>query len=55
LLQKDAVLLIGPEGDFTTAEIEAALAAGCQPVSLGTTRLRTETAGVVGAALLCVQ
>lgn len=55
LLQKDAVLLIGPEGDFTTAEIEAALAAGCQPVSLGITRLRTETAGVVGAALLCVE
>lgn len=55
LMQKDAVLLIGPEGDFTAAEIEAALAAGCQSVSLGTTRLRTETAGVVGAALLCVQ
>ncbi|MFN4286329.1 MAG: 16S rRNA (uracil(1498)-N(3))-methyltransferase [Lacibacter sp.] len=41
-------------GGLTTADTEAALAAGCQPVSFGTTRLRTETAGVVGAALLCV-
>lgn len=54
LLQQDATLFIGPEGDFSAAEIEAALAAGCQPVTLGSTRLRTETAGVVGAALLCV-
>lgn len=46
-------ILIGPEGDFTTHEIQAALSAGYQPVSLGNTRLRTETAGIVAATLLC--
>ncbi|WP_018628518.1 RsmE family RNA methyltransferase [Niabella aurantiaca] len=52
---EDSILLIGPEGDFTTEEIGTALANGYQPVTLGATRLRTETAGVVAAALLCVQ
>ncbi len=47
-------LLIGPEGDFTAKEIELALKNGFIPVNLGTTRLRTETAGVAGAALLCL-
>lgn len=45
-------LLIGPEGDFTPAEIQSALKAGYEPVSLGNTRLRTETAGIVAAAVL---
>lgn len=49
-----ATILIGPEGDFTPKEIELALQNGYQPVSLGETRLRTETAGVVAAALLCL-
>jgi 16S rRNA (uracil1498-N3)-methyltransferase len=49
---KDCSILIGPEGDFTPSEIEAALAAKYLPVSLGETRLRTETAGMVAAALL---
>ncbi len=40
-------ILIGPEGDFSAAEISRALAAGYQGVSLGPSRLRTETAGVV--------
>lgn len=48
----EAVLLIGPEGDFTPDEIRLALEHGFQPVSLGATRLRTETAGVAGAVLL---
>jgi 16S rRNA (uracil1498-N3)-methyltransferase len=43
----DYLILIGPEGDFSTEEINAALKAGFQPVSLGDSRLRTETAGVV--------
>jgi 16S rRNA (uracil1498-N3)-methyltransferase len=47
------LLLIGPEGDFTEAEIQHALEAGLGAVSLGDTRLRTETAGVTGAVLLC--
>lgn len=48
------ILLIGPEGDFTPEEIDQAIKAGYQPVTLGTTRLRTETAGLVGATLLCI-
>ncbi len=51
---QNQLLLIGPEGDFTPAEIDSALAAGFKPVTLGDTRLRTETAGIVGATLLCV-
>jgi 16S rRNA (uracil1498-N3)-methyltransferase len=54
LLQKgSAIILIGPEGDFTQKEIDLALGNGFKPVSLGKTRLRTETAGIVAAALLC--
>ncbi len=43
----DALILIGPEGDFTAGEVKLAVASGFQPVSLGTSRLRVETAGVV--------
>lgn len=43
-----AMLLIGPEGDFSTAEIEQAVAAGFTEVSLGSMRLRTETAALAG-------
>ena len=39
-------ILIGPEGDFTTSEIELAIENGWQPVSLGKSRLRTETAAI---------
>jgi 16S rRNA (uracil1498-N3)-methyltransferase len=46
------IIFIGPEGDFTKQEIETALAHHFIPVSLGPTRLRTETAGVVAAVLL---
>ena len=45
-------ILIGPEGDFTESEIALAIDAKYTPVSLGETRLRTETAGMVAAALL---
>jgi 16S rRNA (uracil1498-N3)-methyltransferase len=41
------LILIGPEGDFSTEEIELAIQAGFYPVSLGESRLRTETAGLV--------
>ncbi|MBC8033754.1 MAG: 16S rRNA (uracil(1498)-N(3))-methyltransferase [Chitinophagaceae bacterium] len=47
-----SILLIGPEGDFTSLEVKQALAEGYQAVTLGDTRLRTETAGIVGATLL---
>ncbi|HWR32858.1 MAG TPA: RsmE family RNA methyltransferase [Chitinophagaceae bacterium] len=45
-------ICIGPEGDFTPSEIELALQHNFIPVSLGETRLRTETAGVAAAVLL---
>lgn len=48
----DTLILIGPEGDFTSAEIELALSKDYIPVTLGNTRLRTETAGLVAAVLL---
>lgn len=53
LLQKtyvvgqNVLLLIGPEGDFAPEEVELAIAQNYLPVSLGQSRLRTETAGVV--------
>jgi 16S rRNA (uracil1498-N3)-methyltransferase len=43
----DVIILIGPEGDFSPEEVEMAIDAGFSPVSLGKSRLRTETAGVV--------
>lgn len=50
---QSTLICIGPEGDFTAKEIELALQHNFIPVSLGETRLRTETAGVVAATLLC--
>ena len=44
---KNFTVLIGPEGDFSTKEIELAIANKYTPVMLGETRLRTETAAVV--------
>ena len=48
----NTLVLIGPEGDFSTEEVEAAIAGGFIPVSLGNSRLRTETAGVVACHTL---
>lgn len=47
-----ARVYIGPEGGFAPEEIEAAIAAGVTPISLGPRILRTETAGLVVASLL---
>jgi len=44
---KDIMILIGPEGDFSTEEVELAIKEGFIPVSLGDSRLRTETAALV--------
>lgn len=44
---EDALVLIGPEGDFSREEVEKAESLGFQPVSLGKSRLRTETAALV--------
>lgn len=51
-IEENIEVLIGPEGDFTQREIAAALSLGYRPISLGETRLRTETAGMVATALL---
>jgi 16S rRNA (uracil1498-N3)-methyltransferase len=48
----DALVLIGPEGDFSKEEVEKAIAQGFVPVSLGESRLRTETAGLVATAVV---
>ena len=45
--QKSILILIGPEGDFSQSEVENAIDSGFCPVSLGESRLRTETAGIV--------
>jgi 16S rRNA (uracil1498-N3)-methyltransferase len=47
----DTIILIGPEGDFAPSEIETAVSNGFIPVSLGSSRLRTETAGVVACTI----
>jgi 16S rRNA (uracil1498-N3)-methyltransferase len=49
------LILIGPEGDFTNEEIATAVKNNFVPVALGETRLRTETAGIVAATLLCIR
>ncbi len=43
---EEVILLIGPEGDFSASEINYAIEAGFQPISLGQYRLRTETAAI---------
>jgi len=44
---ENVIILIGPEGDFSVKEIQQAIASNFIPVSLGNTRLRTETAAIV--------
>ncbi len=46
------LILIGPEGDFSVEEIGLARKAGCKELSLGTARLRTETAGIYAVSTL---
>ena len=47
----EVLILIGPEGDFTPKEIELASSNGFEELSLGESRLRTETAGIVATTL----
>lgn len=48
----NTMVLIGPEGDFSPSEVETAKKVGFIPVSLGESRLRTETAAVVATTLM---
>ena len=47
-----ALILVGPEGDFTPAEISLAKSAGCRPITLGPIVLRTETAAIYCLSVL---
>ncbi|MBK6264243.1 16S rRNA (uracil(1498)-N(3))-methyltransferase [Marivirga sp. S37H4] len=51
-LQQNTLILIGPEGDFSEREVEKAKASGFEIVSLGESRLRTETAGIAAVHLM---
>lgn len=52
---QDALVLIGPEGDFSEEEVKLAIEQGFQPISLGRSRLRTETAALVACHILNLQ
>jgi 16S rRNA (uracil1498-N3)-methyltransferase len=47
-----ALILVGPEGDFTPAELALAKSAGCRPITLGPIILRTETAAIYCLSVL---
>ncbi len=47
----DVTVLVGPEGDFSMDEVKLAIANGYESASLGTSRLRTETAGLMSVAM----
>jgi 16S rRNA (uracil1498-N3)-methyltransferase len=50
----EVLILIGPEGDFSMEEVQKAISLGFKPVSLGESRLRTETAGVVACHTVAI-
>lgn len=52
LQNKEVLVLIGPEGDFSHDEIEFALNKGFKEITLGESRLRTETAGIVACHIV---
>jgi 16S rRNA (uracil1498-N3)-methyltransferase len=49
---KSVLVLVGPEGDFTPAEIALAKSHGCRPITLGPIVLRTETAAIYCLSVL---
>jgi len=49
---KNTLILIGPEGDFSAEEVKLAIENGFSVVSLGNSRLRTETAGIVACHIV---
>lgn len=52
---EDALVLIGPEGDFSEEEVKKAIDSGFVPISLGKSRLRTETAALVACHIMNLQ
>ena len=51
---ENALVLIGPEGDFSPEEVSLAVENGFEEITLGTQRLRTETAAVVAVTMVAV-
>ena len=51
---EDALILIGPEGDFSPEEVQLAVANGFEEITLGTQRFRTETAAVVAVDMVSI-
>jgi len=49
---EDVLVMVGPEGDFSIEEVKQAEAAGFQSVTLGLSRLRTETAALVAVHII---
>ncbi len=49
---RSVLVLVGPEGDFTPAELALARSSGCRPISLGPIILRTETAAIYSLSVL---
>ena len=49
---EDALVLIGPEGDFSPEEVQKAMTYGFRPITLGRSRLRTETAALVAVHMM---
>jgi 16S rRNA (uracil1498-N3)-methyltransferase len=52
LVDRDVIMLIGPEGDFSDSEVKKATESGFKIISLGPNRLRTETAGIVACQII---
>lgn len=51
----DSLVMVGPEGDFSCEEVKMAVAAGFRPVSLGESRLRTETAALAAVHMMNIK
>lgn len=49
---ENALVLIGPEGDFSPEEVQKAMTYGFRPITLGRSRLRTETAALVAVHMM---
>lgn len=49
--EDDVTIMVGPEGDFSIGEVRAAMEHGYESVSLGSSRLRTETAGLMAVGM----
>ena len=51
---EDALVMIGPEGDFSEEEVAKAIQLGFEPISLGKSRLRTETAALTAVQMMAI-